>query len=63
MPMVVLYAEPGGLIPPQGAQWLAAHMKNLETIFIGQGIHYVQEDQPDAIGRGIADWYRRNFMK
>lgn len=26
---------------------------------IGRGLHYVQEDQPYAIGRAISDWYRR----
>lgn len=25
----------------------------------GLGLHYVQEDQPFAIGRAISDWYRR----
>ena len=63
MPMVLLYASPGALNPPQVAQWLAERMKNLETIFIGQGIHYIQEDQPEAIGRGIADWHRRHFTR
>ncbi len=27
----------------------------------GISSHYIQEDNPEAIGRGIADWYRRNF--
>ena len=63
MPMILLYASPGALNPPESAQWLAANMRNLETVYIGQGMHYVQEDQPDAIGRGIADWYRRNFQR
>ena len=32
---------------------------NTEAQFIGNGKHYLQEDQPDAIGKAIADWYLR----
>ena len=32
----------------------------VETAFIAQGLHFIQEDQPDAIGRAISDWMRRN---
>jgi len=39
--------------------WWAERAKNIETAFIGAGFHYVQEDQPYAIGRAISDWYRR----
>jgi haloalkane dehalogenase len=28
-------------------------------MYIGEGLHFVQEDQPYAIGRAISDWYRR----
>ena len=38
-------------------------MKNIETAFVGVGLHFVQEDQPAAVGRAIADWYRRHFAK
>ena len=31
----------------------------IETVYIGAGLHFVQEDQPYAIGRAISDWYRR----
>ena len=34
----------------------AGSMKNLETVFIGPGVHYVQEDNPAAMGEGIAKW-------
>jgi haloalkane dehalogenase len=35
-------------------------ISNLETAFVGEGLHFIQEDQPDAIGRAVADWLRRN---
>jgi hypothetical protein len=31
-------------------------IKNLTSVSIGKGIHYVQEDQPDEIGRQLSTW-------
>jgi hypothetical protein len=38
-------------------------LKNHETAFVGPALHFVQEDQPAATGRAIAEWYRRHFAK
>jgi len=59
IPWLFLYATPGALNPPEAADYWAARAKNIETVYIGAGLHYVQEDQPFAIGRAISDWYRR----
>ncbi len=61
MPKLLQYASPGAIVPPQAAGWMAENYPNIETQFVGYGAHYIQEDNPEAIGRGIADWYRRNF--
>jgi len=58
-PWLFLYASPGALNPPEAAQYWAKRAKNIETVYIGAGLHYVQEDQPYAIGKAISDWYRR----
>jgi len=58
-PWLFLYATPGALNPPAAAEYWAERAQNIETVYIGAGLHYVQEDQPYAIGRAIADWYRR----
>ncbi len=58
-PILFLYASPGALNPPEVADWWAERAKNIETVYIGPGLHFVQEDQPYAIGRAISDWYRR----
>ena len=58
-PFLLLYASPGSLIPMEAANWLTKNLKNIESVFIGGGLHYVQEDQPEIIGRAISDWYRR----
>ena len=59
IPWLFLYATPGALNTPAVADYWAARAKNIETVYIGHGLHYVQEDQPFAIGRAIADFYRR----
>ena len=59
IPWLFLYATPGALNPPEAADYWAERAKNIETVYIGAGLHYVQEDQPFAIGRAIADWHRR----
>ncbi|MEM7517358.1 MAG: haloalkane dehalogenase [Planctomycetota bacterium] len=58
-PWLFLYASPGALNPPAAAEYWTARAQNIETAYIGAGLHYVQEDQPYAIGRAISDWYRR----
>ena len=60
MPVLLAYAEPGVLVPPQAVPFYTNLIGNLETAFVGQGLHFIQEDQPGAIGRAIADWLRRN---
>lgn len=57
-PKLVLYASPGWLFTPDVTEWIAANYSNVETRFIGTGLHYIQEDQPEAIGRNISDWLR-----
>ena len=52
IPKLHLYASPGAL---------NQHLNNYETVYIGLGTHFIQEDQPEAIGRAIADWYRREI--
>lgn len=56
MPMLNLYATPGLLMGENVAQMLQGMYKNLEILNVGEGLHFIQEDQPDAIGQGIAAW-------
>ncbi len=59
VPWLFLYARPGSLIPPWTADYWSERAKNIEVAYIGVGSHFVQEDQPYAIGRALSDWYRR----
>ena len=58
-PWLFLYASPGALNEENAADYWSERAKNIETVYIGAGTHYVQEDQPYAIGRAISDFYRR----
>ena len=60
MPVLLLYASPGVLVPPAAVPWYVERISKLETSFVGAGLHFIQEDQPQAIGRALADWLRRN---
>ncbi len=60
MPVLLTYADPGVLVPPQAVPFYSGLIENLEAAYIGRGLHFIQEDQPDAIGRAISDWLRRN---
>jgi haloalkane dehalogenase len=60
MPILLAYAEPGVLVSPQAVPFYIDLIGHLETAFVGKGLHFIQEDQPAAIGRAIADWLRRN---
>jgi len=58
-PKLLLYARPGAIISPEAALAMQQRYRHLEAIFVGPGSHYIQEDQPEAIGRNIALWYQR----
>lgn len=58
VPKLLLYAHPGGLVRAETVDWCRAHLSNLETVDVGAGIHFLQEDQPEAIGRALRDWFR-----
>ena len=58
IPKLLLYVEPGALMTKPVVEWCEVHLKNLTSIHLGEGSHYIQEDHPHAIGRAIADWYQ-----
>ncbi len=60
-PKLIQYADPGVMITAERAQWMIENYRNVETQFVGYGSHYIQEDNPQAIGRGIVEWHRRSY--
>jgi len=50
---LMIHATPGALIPPAAADDLQANLKNLTSVDVGTGTHFLQEDQPDAIADAL----------
>ena len=59
LPKLHIYVSPGALNPPEAVAYLQQTLPKYEAVYVGQGIHFIQEDHPEAIGRNISDWYRR----
>jgi haloalkane dehalogenase len=57
-----LTANPGGLICAGIVKWNKAIL-DFETIDLGQGIHYLKEAHPRAIGEALAGWIQRQKME
>jgi haloalkane dehalogenase len=56
LPKLLFHAAPGAIMPPPMVEWCKANLKNLDTVDLGAGIHFLQEDHPHEIGAGIAGW-------
>ena len=53
-PKLLFAAEPGALVPPAYAEDLAGKLKDCRFVKLGDGIHFLQEDHPETIGRSVA---------
>jgi haloalkane dehalogenase len=60
LPKLLFHASPGVIVPPTLVEWCRAGLKNLETVDLGEGIHFLQEDHPHEIGEVLSDWLNRN---
>ena len=58
VPKLLFHAQPGAIVTPRLVRWCQDSLKNLETVDLGEGIHYLQEDHPRAIGEHVARWYQ-----
>ncbi len=56
VPKLLFHAAPGALVPPEMVEWCVANLENLETVDLGEGIHFLQEDHPHEIGTELARW-------
>lgn len=57
VPKLLFYATPGALITVPMVEWCRKNLKNLKTVDIGPGLHFVQEDNPHFIGSELAQWF------
>ncbi|KAJ1636146.1 haloalkane dehalogenase [Pavlovales sp. CCMP2436] len=63
MPKLFLKFSPGVAINKEMAEWIEKTLPNLTTVDCGAGRHFVQEDEPDAIGQAIAAWMSTQLKK
>ncbi len=57
LPKLLFHADPGGIVREKQINWCLTKMKNISTINIGPGIHYLQEDNPHLIGKELRKWF------
>jgi len=55
-PMLLVRATPGAVIPEAKAEFLKKRISDLTVSNIGNGLHYLQEDNPEGIARAILEW-------
>jgi haloalkane dehalogenase len=59
IPKLMLYATPGALITQEHALWCQQNIRNLTSVHVGPGSHFLQESSPHRIGREVASWLAR----
>jgi haloalkane dehalogenase len=57
LPKLMLYAEPGALLTSENVDWCRRNIRNLSSVFLGPGSHFLQESCPHRIGQEVAKWY------
>ena len=55
-PKLLFTGDPGALVSPAFAERFAATLHNCKLIHLGAGMHFLQEDHPETIGRSVAAW-------
>jgi len=58
LPKILFYGDQGIAIDTTTLEWCRQNMKNLTVVDIGEGIHFLQEDNPHLIGEELAKWYQ-----
>ncbi len=56
LPKLLFYAQPGATVTEDVVRWAKASFPNLRAVDIGDGMHFIQEDNPHLIGRELAAW-------
>lgn len=58
IPKLCFYAQPGAIIKKADAEYIKNNFPNTKMVDIGEGLHFIQEDNPHLIGQEIASWYQ-----
>ena len=63
LPKLMLHAEPGLAATKATVRLAQRRIADLEVQSIGRGKHFLPEDQPDRLGRAIADFASRGSLR
>lgn len=55
-PKLLCFANPGAVIKADQVTWCRDNLSHLTCVDLGDGIHFLPEDHPHAIGDAISDW-------
>ncbi len=55
-PMLLFTCSPGGVVREEKVAWFKERIQDLTIEDLGHGIHYVQENNPWDISRGVLRW-------
>ncbi|MEM9462325.1 MAG: haloalkane dehalogenase [Myxococcota bacterium] len=58
LPKLLLHATPGSSITPDKVEWVKENFPNLTDKHVGDGILFIQEDEPEQIGKALSEWLR-----
>ncbi len=53
-PKLLFAADPGALVSPALAESVARKLHDCRLVQLGAGVHFLQEDHPETIGRSVA---------
>lgn len=59
-PKILFAGDPGALVSPAFAETFARQIKNCRVVQLGAGAHYLQEDHPEAIAKGVCELITEN---
>lgn len=57
LPKLFFYVTPGVAITADTVTWLQENVPHLQSIHLGHGLHFIQEDFPHEIGEAISHWH------
>ena len=61
MPKLGLYFNPGFIGNNLQRDWAKENLPNITIVDGGEGLHYVQEDRPEIIGKAIGTWIEQKI--
>lgn len=62
VPRLIAYNS-SGLVSTGEVEWLAANVPGLETVYLGEGQHFIQEDNTEALGDALRRWLESSEVR